>query len=513
MKIRSRRGLKRQKLATTFIVLLPLVVIGSLAGIAGSLFSVIPAFGMDPSLLPDMATLRLANYTRLAQMASRYDQRFEDFHVPFNYTVGINFTDTTLVTPRNIMFNDNGALWTGTAIVAFVGKYLAGIREDNATMKDDALRVIRRLVHGMSMMLAVPNGGLGPDYGALVGRFWLPPENRSTPDLQQYSNSQSYKFYNGSGPYKDWLYSDFTSNDEYGGFYMGIALAFKYVTEDPYVQATTRLVIDQLCTGMLHTNFLGIGGFGGPTGVDQKMRLFQGGAWILLVLKLGALAFPEKYEPLYLHYAVEKQYAFHTEEGGAQEIVSNYFAFNFGIDVVFALMILEEDPVLSAAYLKNFDDSMWEYVQYHRNAYFNAIYLIIHGLARGDDLQYERDVEDQLMEFDINHFPDVNVPVHPDLTGYETVDFSPWVALFNNHAFFNTLYFGYMEFGFNLVFYDKPLTVSMRNSSIFIWGGNPFRLSPRNAQPTNEEPGISFMAPYWLMRGFGFVLPGGMREP
>ncbi len=500
-------------------LIIPLATFGTIAGQVAYIFNDIPSFGTDESLRPDPSTFVVANYTRLAEMAEFYDYRYETFHIPLNFTAGTSFTSPALTTVSSYSFSDNGALWTGSALAGFVGKYEAAKRENNAAMKDNATRVIRKLVDGMAMMLAVPNGGLGSDYGATVARKWAAPEHRA---LYALSGSESLfnmahtKYFNGTGPYSQYRWSDYTSNDEYGGYYMGIAIAFKYLDEvdAPDVHAKLKLIIDQLCAGMLRSNFLGIGGFGGPTGVDQKMRMFNGATWSLVVLKMGALAFPEKYASTYYNYALENMNAYYgSKEGGIQEIVSNYYAFNFGLDVCFGLLMLEEDPVLLARYIKNLEDSIWYCVRYHRNPYFNAIYLAaqraVHDDGRFESI--ERDVEDQLMEFDINHFPDVYQGVEPVPSHYKIVDFSKYKDFFENNTIGVLFAPLFEEFNLEGTFYDHPLTVKMKDTDIFMWDRNPFFPAGGGINSKYEEPGTSFAAPYWIMRGFCGMPANGVR--
>ncbi|MHA1793643.1 MAG: hypothetical protein ACTSVI_13440 [Promethearchaeota archaeon] len=523
IRYRNRKKLTFQRGLTIFGMLVPLVILGSIIGYAANIYNELPRFGMDPKvnpdLIPDPSTFLKANYTRLSEMAKFYEYRFENYHIPLNFTVGTLFTDNVNYdTVSNYYFSDNGALWTGSSLVAFVGKYLAGIKENNQTLVNESLRVIKKLVYGMSMMLAVPNGGLGPEYGATVARSFASPEDRvNVPGVQYLFNVNHPKYFNGSGPYKDWRWSDYTSNDEYGGYYMGIALAYKFINgtseDEIWIRDRLSIMIDQVCAGMIRANFLGLSGDGVPTGVDQKMRAFQGATWVLLVLKMGALAHPEKYERLYYHFALNEMYGFFTREGGPQEILANYYAYNFGMDVVFALLMLEDDPALLNLYRNHILETIWSDIKYHRSPYFNAMYLAFMRYQPGEDSLTERDIEDQLMEFDINHFPDVYQGVEPVDESYKIINFSKWVTFFENHSVGNFIAPLFMEFNLNDNFYNKPLTVKMSDTSIFMWDRNPFRPASGHINTRLEEPGISFLAPYWIARGFcGFIKPEGVRE-
>lgn len=527
MRIRYRdpRKLNAQRAGALLAMLIPMTVLGSVVGHVAGLFEEIPSFGFSDALRPDPATFVPANYSMLAEMALAYDYRFETYHIPNNFTVDTYFGDDALTVPTWYGYSDNGALWTGSSLVAFVGKYLAGVEENDTTLRDNATRVMRKLVHGMSMMLEVPNGGLGPQFGATVARSWASPEQMGVvpgpgyiPGIQYLLNDgPAYpKYFNGTGPYSQYRWSGFTSNDEYGGYYMGIAIAYKFLnkTHAPDVHDKLGIMIDQLCAGMLRANFLGFTGSGGTTGVDQKMRAFSGSSWMMLVLKMGALAHPEKYESTYYHILAENLQGFFAgAEGGSQEIVSNYYAYNFGFDVLFGLLMLEEDPVLLDRFVRNLDKTMWRYVRYHRNPYFNAMYMAIQRSTHGNMEVLERDIEDQLMEFKINHFPDTRQGRRPAGAGYELVDFSPYRDFLENStagALFRPVF---MEFNLNEKFWNKPLTVSMRHTSIFMWDGNPFKeITSNGTNYRHESPGMSFSAPYWIARGFCGMPAAGMRD-
>jgi len=521
MRIRYRKKSKLsiQRIGAVVGLLIPIAVLGAIAGQVVTVFNAIPSFGTSDSLKPDPSTFLIANYTRLAQMASFYDYRFEQYHIPNNFTVSTVFMPLSNTTVNYYGFSDNGALFTGSSLVAFVGKYLAAVKNDNATMKIDAIRVIRKLVSGMAMMLAVPNGGLGGQYGAIIARSWAAPwqKNNATFRVSGLFTVSNKKCANGTGPYSQYRWSDDTSNDEYAGYYMGVAITFKYVSaaDAQDVHTMLALMIDQLCAGMLRTNFLGIGDNGQPTGVDQKMKFFQG-TWMLLVLKMGALAFPDKYEATYEHQAFDEQNVdVADKESGTQEIVSNYYAFNFGIDICFALVMLEDNPVILQRYLKNFENSLWFCVRYHRNPYFDAIYLAMEKKQYSEDQFVERDVEDQLMEFDIDHFPDIHKNPVLAPSSYQIVNFSKYQVFFQNNSI-GTL-FGpvFEEFQLNTSsYFDHPLTVKEKKTGIFMWDANPFNVQENkdNNNPTNEEPGMSFTAPYYIMLGFIGMPENGVRS-
>ncbi|MHA1562892.1 MAG: hypothetical protein ACTSPA_12295, partial [Promethearchaeota archaeon] len=299
--------------------------------------------------------------------------------------------------------------------------------------------------------------------------------------------------------------------DEYSGIYSGLALILKYVKE-PDVQELVTLMIDQLANYMINTNFLGIDWHGGSTGVDQKSRAFMSGSWVCLLLKMAALAIPEKYESFYYRYAVDEFYAYWSKEGGAQESVSNYYAFAFGTHVQFALISLEEDPTLHDLFLKIYQNNMWKFTENHRNAFYNAIYLTLSHEANENTI-LERDIEDQLMRYDLTHMPDRyngHLEIPPDYVPVDNVE-----ILFD--FFYNTPYGSiyrpiFSEAKEDKIFFQKPLTCEYMNADIFIWEDNPFSPREPRIDPTYELPGFSFTCVYWMARAFGSIKPEGIRE-
>ena len=201
----------------------------------------------DPSTV---ASFTPANYSPFDSMAYFFDNQFEEYHIPLNFTTATLFTDANCDTVEAYEFDDNGALWTGTAMNGDMHQYIAAIKENNASLEQDALRVIRKLISGMAMEIKVPNGGLGSNYSGIFSRGWAVGDQAIAPIFF----TTAFKLANGTGAYSQYRWRGFTSNDEYGGYYMGLALALKYVN-DNYVQWTVAQIVDQLCNYMIKTNF------------------------------------------------------------------------------------------------------------------------------------------------------------------------------------------------------------------------------------------------------------------
>ncbi|MHA1719641.1 MAG: hypothetical protein ACTSWX_06935, partial [Promethearchaeota archaeon] len=444
------------------------------------------------------------------EMARVYDDLFQKNHLPLNFTSSCDYVDGNYTEVANYDFSDNGALWTGIAMAGWVFHYVAASNEGNITDIDYSLSVIRRMVNGMSMLMIVPNGGLGPEYPGILARGWAGPGDK---DINPGIFQDHIRHYNGTGAYSQYRWRGHTSNDEYGGYYLGLAVCLKYV-DDPYVQRTVGLIIEQLANYMKETNFLGINGPGGPSGVDQKPRVYTGAYWISLLLKMAAIVNAEEYLTDYYHFVSAEMAYLATAESSDHETMANYYAYNFAHCVVFAFLLLEgTQSEIGRIYYNAYLNSLRHYTEFHRNAWFNVIYLALTA-EPGQYPEIERDIEDQLMRLEINHFPDRHYPLLPAPPSYEKVQkILQWKNEIANHNWATLYYVAFIETDWEEVYFTKPLTVEYRRTGNYMWERNPWENTTYwHDAPLHEEPGMTFTTPYWIARAFGFIQPSGYRE-
>ena len=467
------------------------------------------------------------NFTRLDEMVEETDERFELYHMPNNLSSAVNLANNGLFdTVTRYHYGDNEGLWTGTATAGWVHKYVALTKEGaSETNISDTLRVLRKLTHGLSMLVIVPNGGLGPDFGGNLARGYGYPSNGSSLDLMNnyyYKSSDSNhpereRHFNGTGEYSDYRWRAYTSNDEYGGFYMALGLLLKYVAPyDDYIRNRIYLVIDQVASFMLDTNFLGIHATGGPTGVSQQAKFGTGGFWIPLLLKMASMCYPDKYERIYYHHVADNLQYWSAFETGFPEVISNYYAFNFGSDVTFTFLLLEgTESAIGKKFYEGYLASAWNNVKNHRNAYFNAMYLGLSNSTPGTYSDIEWDIQDQLMRMDICHFPDRYYPTVPfDASELETIEaIDKWNDFFENDSlgFFYKSFFP--EVNWDETYYTKPFTVDQRHCDGFLWERNPYKASGYYGSPNElfEQAGLSLTVPYWIARAYGYLPSEGTR--
>lgn len=519
MRVREAKRRRKRALCLGVLVLLPVAVVVPLGAGALVMFQGMGEY-MQACGPPDPSQFLAPDYAELAGMAGEYERLFEAHHLPLNMCVPITW-DTT--TPENFTRvaryhgDENDALiWTGTALAGQCFRYAAARRERNATERANALRVATRLLSGIEMCLAVPNGGLGPDHGAVVARYWGHPALREiTPHLFAGDHDPTEEtFFNGSGTYQDYRYSAHTSNDQHAGLYLGLGMAWEFLApHEPAIRARVRRLVDQLCTNMLRNDFLVIDGNGGPNGADQKRQAI-GGYQALVVLKLGAVALPDKFAAPYYHYLLTHDYLHTNEVDKTLESLTSYYAINFGSAGWLTLLLLEEDPGLRRELFTAFAGGLYETVQYHRNAWFDLIYLVTGNLS---DALLQGSVTDQLMRFKINHFPDRHYEtLELDTSVYTLVEgprrYNDWLASSPLGGLYRAIF---SEVGLeeSKLHTDKPLTVEYRRTDLFMWQRSPFRYHPPAGNaPQAENPGLSFTVPYWLGRAFGYIAPGAGRS-
>lgn len=505
---------KKILLLIFLIVTVVFAIVGGLLLNVVNIYGKIAEWSLDVPI--DTDSFLEPDYGELESVAYYFDDRFPKYHLAWNQVVGTKFkndsdgfSEMTYTEVREYDFSDNEALWTGTAFAGWTYKYLSAIQENNDTMKEFALDVLVNLTSGLSMLMAVPNGGIGPEYGGILARGYAPPNGN---DIWNDIFEEHPKHFNGTGKYSQWRWRGYTSNDEHGGYYLFLALALKYLQDIEPIYNNVSLIVDQLCRNMIDNNWLGIHGTGSTTGVDQKPLLFSGGFWIALLLKMGSICYPDKYEHLYLHYMANDMVYLHASEGGLQETVANYYAYHFAYCVCLGYLLLEDlNSPIGQQYYEGFNSSIWAYTLNHRSPWYNALHLTIaheSGITLARENTIVDDVEDQLTRYTNAHYPDlkyagpVNVPGEYEL-------FSPVEEFTEKYGIGEGLQ-DLLGIDADEQFYNKPLTCDYLQADKWIWNDNPWNYEePWGENLKREYPAISFTVPYWMMRYCGYLQAGG----
>ena len=536
MRIRTRKNLLKKNIVISILFSIPVI---SFFGYIG--------FGLY--ILDDLASLTLnlnppntnnftplnqiiGNQTYLDQMADRYDYQLEKWHIPTNISIDVTFTNDSYSEVGTWHGTDNGALHLGYTLASQCLRYKYALDNSNLNELENATRMVRKCVSGFTNMLAAPNGGIGPDYPGMPARFVSAPENRKYHEWLFLPNARHF---NGTGPYKNWRVRLHTSRDELAGYYLGFASVLKFV--DPEANEDSRWCVEriklltaQMIEGFRKTNWLVLGGNGEPVGSDLNPILGES-IWQLALLRIGATAYPDKYDSLY-NYAAAKIMSMHNGHmGSIGNTAYDTYALAFSMDVEFALIMLEDNPLLQHHYIERFEEGFYSFLRFHRNAFFNVIHLSFMTLVQDssvyedssyNDADIRWDILDQLWRFNTsgwgNGVRNYNLTIRPNSTRATSInpeiasmEIDPnrakWADFFENNIY-GTL-FSWVGDTIDIddpndIQYKLPLTVSEMGVHHFLWehskffgtGGNPGGDGLQQVIPN------SYLVVYWMGKAF-----------
>jgi len=532
MRIRTRKNLKKKNLAIVFLFLLPII---GFAGYAALVLKIINdmasfTFKLDPPETDFFYDKEDINMTILAEMAQTFETRWELYHSPTNISVDSIFTDHNYDTVQEYVPTDNGGQWTGMMLAAECLRYKTAKNERDDDEKAHSIKLIRNMTTCFSNFLAAPNGGIGPDFPGIPARFVAAPNEK---DIFPFMFEDEYIHFNGTGDYKNWRVRLSTSFDEMAGYIMGLGSVLKFVNPADgntakWCYERTRLLVAQLIEGFKKTNWLMITGDGTPCGTNLNAFFGSGGTWKLAFLKMGALAYPEKYTSDYNYIASKEMNINQAAEGSSWNVIMDYYALTNTVCLQYAMIILEDDPKLQLYYIKQYESVVYDICKYHRNAFVNIAHLTFMSLLdskvrkqfenpKYDDNDVKWDVLDQLWRFHTSGWYPIrnyNLTQRPHSTRSTSlnseirkreIDPTPqkWRDYFENNIFGHLYSWVDIEFDFE-DHYIVPVSVSEMGISSLVWESNPFYGDggDPSGNGLKENTGMSYTIIYWMGRAF-----------
>lgn len=464
----------------------------------------------------DTSDLLAPDFDTMAQWADILDEQFEDVHMPTGIALRLTWEDITGTKVDYYHSTDNVGLSTGLALATYCFKYKAAKDAGNTEQMEDALRVVKGLVEGFSMLLAVPNGGIGPNYPGLPSRFYWAPQDRNIEGYEHITEwmvGENERHYNGTGIYSQYRWRSWTSKDEMGGYFFGLGRCLELV-DDPWVQERVGLLTAQLIEGFKNTNWEVIAGDGNPAGTDLKNTLLSG-EWVLSLLNMGKKSNPELYNELYMQYAAKQQYMNMAIGSNRYNTIMDYYANSFGHKNLFNLIMLEQEPALKEWYVQEYTNKVYQNIRFHRVPYFNMMYLVFSG---DQNETIRADIYDQLMRFKYYEFEKYGA-----LRSHDAVPRPSWhqknpeIEQWRSNLVGNPLYALYspltIEFGVldanNRPYYLQPLTTeNWLNDIGNFYGSNPFEERGSITGDLKAEGcGNVFTVVYWMGRAYGIIPP------
>ena len=539
MRIRSRKNLKKKNSAIVFLFLLPLIGMGAYAGFLVYILDDIASFTLElePPNMEQFYPLENISMTALQELAETYEWRMENFSMPANISVDYRFKSYAYNEVKEWAGTDNGALHVGETLAAECLRYKWAMDNNEPIHLQNATRIIKKCVTALNNMIAAPNGGLGinPETGqyfpGTLSRFAVPPGYQN---IHPFMYDLDPRHFNGTGAYDQWRVRLYTSRDEVAGYYISWASVLKYVTgeddDSKWCVEHVKTQVAQVIEGFKHTNWLILGGDGNPVGSDLN-PIFEGSTWQLTLLRIGATAWPEKYTSLYNYVASKLGGLDSATMGSLWNSDEDYYAYSFGVHVMFSLCILEDNPLLQYHYIKNYVNNLHRLVRYHRNAYYNMVYLALMSLLSGNQRagfenseytfeNYEYDILDQLWRFQASGWDEgvrqYNLTtrphstratsLNPEIAQREIISTKQYWRNFFDTNMLGPLYSWVGEdlFHFDEELYKLPRTVSETGSDHFFWGSNPFKDEGGNPNSNGlwESPANGFLLPYWMGKAF-----------
>ncbi|MHA1672810.1 MAG: hypothetical protein ACTSYI_04225 [Promethearchaeota archaeon] len=530
MIIKKKKSISLRKIVLLTLVLIPLVFSGFYLGLY--LGVLVPDLTEYMKTAPDTAEfypLEDINISRLEEIGKEFEI-LQEQHIPINISQQIKFNATT----GQVMeyeSTDNGALHTAEALTATCYRYAT---LSAGSEKEQALGLIHKMVTALKMLIAVPNGGLGPDYpGTAIGRFYASPAQRNDGNYT-WMFDEHFRHFNGTGQYSDWRIRLYTSKDELSGYFLGLAATLMLVEDDQYSQETVKLIILQAMEGFLSSFWQEMSGDGKPNGVYLQAPCYA--QWKLLLTKMATLADPEnaRYEQLYQYYLVKERNVKNTPFVGDMDNIDNYYSQYFENMVVLGLFLVEKDQKLLDLYFSNYQAKTYSSYRGHRNAFLNALYL---GAASVSTIQPDFDIDeirwdvlDQLWRFNefslvpydttfggknqtvtriekSNEFGDDWLTIDPNI--------AKWKDFVDNNAF-GSLY-QWLTYGLqDAIFrerYLKPATVEMSAPAKILWNRNPFTEDGNHIYNTDsvitQYHGATFTLPYYMLSYYNYLQPEG----
>ena len=162
------------------------------------------------------------------------------------------------------------------------------------------------------------------------------------------------------------------SRDAYVGAMMGLTYAY-FLVQDPYVRQNSQRLIESVLD-----HLLGPGQWNILLAPYDRIRTSYFGNidMQLTFLRIGKAINPQKYGPVYDHFAPASEVMWVPTWFTILDPVYSYFKFNLAQAFFSPLLFLEDQPVPRGNYLKAYN-LLWRATSHHKNAYFDLVRMLI----------------------------------------------------------------------------------------------------------------------------------------
>ncbi len=317
------------------------------------------------------------------------------------------------------------ALYEGvyTAGVAF--RYAVAKRNNDARSMKEAKERIWLIVKGYELLSNVSKDSAFVRYAipnTTKAYKMFPGHWNPTPVAgQEYTPTNDHYIVEYKG-YK-WSLSRHLSRDVSIGIMFALSMIYTFV-DDAEIRAKVGHIIDKSVNYWYNSKWRIID----TDGTQQTSGDFIGsrplidGSSILTFLQMGKMVNPEKWGPVYYHYAYDRDLAntigrsMRIGVDLAPKVMSGYYGCNFVYNNAPTLIFLEKDPVLREKYIKNWLNVIHDFTKLHRNANFDVVWLLCHTEI-SDDIYDVPTIK--LNDYDIEIWKNANIEKPTDKTYIE----------------------------------------------------------------------------------------------
>jgi hypothetical protein len=438
----------------------------------------------------------------------------------------------------------DSVIWTGTYLASLAFHYAVACNEGDSTEANDILEKMAKPINGYHLLTHVTglDGNLArfavkrtPQNEERFKNFFYETDEEGNIIREKKSNLEE-ELFQGQGKYEDYWYIDQNSRDQHLGYFLGSGISYKFLTELNPPDGINKDLLDSLicqigndasdvidCIMGANWHIItgeaeeGEGRGHGGASFLPRIPWYSGGEIILSLLSFGKLINEAKYGPYYQD-AVNRYLATSSHFSSVQ--TGSYYANNLAFNSIFLAWFLEENDQIKDFLKERFNQDLYQYVQYHRNSYFNLGNLIINEWDLQDDILKDDRKTYRLDDIvdNLNRFADYRLPVRtwhvPAIEDENLLDptlqrYSEIFGEDSNHIV-KTLYGTLIEEIADTEVKTKfALGVEEMKPADFAWHKDPFE--PNGRLPDDKQAlgyvqysGIGYTLPYWMGRYYGY---------
>lgn len=320
----------------------------------------------------------------LHQKALAYDRRFQEKLQPRPYGGAVNVIIKKGMEPGSpgslLGYDDrqDSAIWTGTYLAAEAFRYAAS---SDPAEKQEALRNAKGAARTLHLFLEVTGEpGLlarfaGPLAETSIYLRGASPCTGSAPDPAKLCCAVNQCAQSPKDPSLFWLGS--TTRDQYSGFFFGMGIAYRLI-DDPELRRLIRGDLEQIVT-VLRTQKWIIPGSEQPDKTGGAVEQLMQAAWLLLAAEVSddrTSTYCQDYAQL-VRDPITRDLLLAGDDLDWTNRYFQYYGFNLSFLAFYNLIQLEPQEARRSAYLKVFEDHVYQEVKGTGNSFFDYIALAV----------------------------------------------------------------------------------------------------------------------------------------